>query len=334
MTSTEHDPGQAAAAARVAGLHPPPAEPFRLGEADVWIGTAGWTDPLLIREGGFYPAGVTTAEERLRHYAARFPMVEVDATYYALPTRAMTERWVERTPDGFVFDIKAHALLTGHPTEPKRLPAPIRALLPDDLAARPRLYATDLPAAAMDAVWASFHDALAPLAESGKMGAVLLQFPPWFTPTTDNAAALLAARDRLQPLLAAVEFRNPAWLEGRIGSRTVEWLTEHGVPLVVADAPPGTPQSVPRRVAVPNPALTVFRFHGRRSETWARKGVSVAERFRYLYDAGELRALIPDIRDAGREAKRLHLVFNNCHGNYGTTNAMELFTELWREQGA
>ena len=80
----------------------------------------------------FYPSDADTAEERLAYYASRFPVVEVDATYYALPSRRLSELWVERTPPDFVFDIKAHALLTGQPTETKRLPKGLREALPCD----------------------------------------------------------------------------------------------------------------------------------------------------------------------------------------------------------
>ena len=329
MTSTRHDPGIESTARRAASNAGRRAEPFTLGQAEVRIGTAGWTDPLLTRAGAFYPPGTSSAEERLRYYASRFAFAEVDATYYALPARQTAELWVERTPDDFEFDIKAHALMTGHPTETKRLPKELRDALPKDLASKARLYATDLPPELMDRVWELFKDALAPLDSAGKLGAVLLQFPPWFGPSRENAASLLATRDALKPLAASVEFRNPAWFEGRTGDRTVEWLTEHKVPLVISDTPPDTPQSVPRRVAVTAPWLSIFRLHGRRSETWAKKGASVAERFRYLYDEQELKEVIPDIADAGREAKRMHIVFNNCYGNYGTTNAMELFGMLW-----
>ncbi|HEU4800243.1 MAG TPA: DUF72 domain-containing protein, partial [Gemmatimonadales bacterium] len=329
-TSTrQHDPGIEAAAERAANSAERRAGPFTLGGAEVRIGTAGWTDPLLTRAGAFYPPGTSSAEERLRYYSSRFAFAEVDATYYALPARQTAELWVERTPDDFVFDIKAHALMTGHPTETKRLPKELRDALPKDLAAKARLYATDLPPELMERVWELFKDALAPLDSAGKLGAVLLQFPPWFGPSRENAASLLATRDALRPLAVSVEFRNPAWFEGRTGDRTVEWLTEHQVPLVISDTPPGTPQSVPRRAAVTTPSLSIFRLHGRRSETWAKKGASVAERFRYLYDEKELQEVIPDIADAGREAKRMHIVFNNCYGNYGTTNAMELFALFW-----
>ena len=105
------------------------------------------------------PAAATTAEERLQHYAATFPLVEVDATYYALPAENTARLWVERTPPDFVFDIKAHALMTGQGTETKRLPKALREELPEPVATKARVYAKDLPPEVFDAVWTTFRDA-------------------------------------------------------------------------------------------------------------------------------------------------------------------------------
>ncbi len=124
----------------------------------------------MTAAGVFYPSDADTAEERLGYYASRFPVVEVDATYYALPSRRLSELWVERTPPDFVFDIKAHALLTGQPTETKRLPKGLREALPATLAEKPRLYAKDLPGELLAEVWRIFADGLEPLAESGQLG--------------------------------------------------------------------------------------------------------------------------------------------------------------------
>jgi uncharacterized protein YecE (DUF72 family) len=331
-TSTDpdpHDPGVDEAARRadaLAGVH---AEPLTVGTAEVRIGTAGWTDPTLTKRGVFYPAGADSAEDRLRYYASRFSMVEVDSTYYALPVSAMAERWVERTPDGFVFDVKAHALMTGHPTDPRRLPAALREELGGSAGAR-RVYPGDLSDVVLDRVWEWFRDALRPLHEAGKMGAVLLQYPPWYLPSKDNVARILEARDRLAPLQIAVELRNARWFSERVGPRTMAWCTEHAVPLVMVDEPQGTPHSVPRRVTVTSRSLATLRLHGRKADTWARRGASVAEKYRYLYDREELQSLVPDVEDAGREARRLHIIFNNCYGNYGTTNALELAALLAR----
>ncbi len=336
MTSTEpdqHDPGIEEATRRAETLADVDAAAMTIGKAEVRIGTAGWTDPTLTRRGVFYPAGADSAEDRLRYYASRFSMVEVDSTYYALPVPQMAERWVERTPEDFVFDVKAHALMTGHPTDPHRLPAALREQLGGSADAH-RVYPKDLPDVLLDQVWEYFRDALRPLHEAGKLGSVLMQYPPWFLPSKQSVARVLEAQKRLAPLAIAVELRNARWFSEKVGPRTLEWCAEHDVPLVMVDEPQGTPHSVPRRVAVTSSALAILRLHGRKEETWARRGASVGEKYRYLYDRDELRSLVPDVEDAGREARRMHIIFNNCYGNYGTTNALEMWKELSAERSA
>jgi uncharacterized protein YecE (DUF72 family) len=76
---------------------------------NVYYGACSWTDRTLIDAGTFYPGNAQTAADRLAHYASQFPIVEVDATYYALPSERNAHLWVERTPSGFVFNIKASA---------------------------------------------------------------------------------------------------------------------------------------------------------------------------------------------------------------------------------
>ncbi|HYX58355.1 MAG TPA: DUF72 domain-containing protein [Streptosporangiaceae bacterium] len=89
------------------------------------VGTAGWTDRTLIAA-GWYPAEASTPERRLRYYASQFPLVEVDATYYALPAERTARAWAERTPAGFTFNVKAFSLFTQHPTPVRALPADLR----------------------------------------------------------------------------------------------------------------------------------------------------------------------------------------------------------------
>src|SRR5689334_17063707 len=177
MTDQSHDPGPVAAHGRApdsSGIA------LRVRGAEVRVGTASWTDKTLTAKGVFYPNGVSTPEARLRYYASRFPLVEADVGFYAIPDRAMTERWVERTPDDFVFNVKAHALMTGHATEVARLPRLIRDELPAD--APPRIYAKDLAPELRNEVWRLFADAMQPLVETRKLGAILLQFAPWIRP--------------------------------------------------------------------------------------------------------------------------------------------------------
>src|SRR5918992_1902462 len=167
-----HDPGPDAASIRGEEHADAARKPLEIGDARVRIGTASWTDPTMTARGVFYPPDASTAEERLRYYAEQFPVVEVDATYYALPTRFQGELWLERTPPEFTFDIKAHALMTGQPSETKRLPKDIRDELPMELAGKKRIYRKDLPAELYDALWEAFRDGIAPLHSAGKLGAV------------------------------------------------------------------------------------------------------------------------------------------------------------------
>src|SRR5207247_7364964 len=122
----------------------------------------------------FYPEGARTAEDRLKFYASQFSMVEVDAPYYVRPSKRTAETWAERTPKDFVFDIKAHALMTGQPTEVSRLPKAIREELPGELKEKKRIYRKDLPKELLDEVYRHFREALAPLTEAEKLGAVFV----------------------------------------------------------------------------------------------------------------------------------------------------------------
>lgn len=281
-----------------------------------------------MKPGVFYPAGITSAEDRLRYYASRFSLVEVDSTYYALPARQMAELWVERTPNDFVFDVKAHALMTDHPTETKRLPKDLRELLPADEAKKTRIYAKDLPPEVLDEVWRHFRDALEPLHSSGKLGVVLFQFPRWFVPSRANADALLAARERLDGLPIAVEFRHRSWLTGRMAKRTPEFLADNDIPMVIVDAPSGMTSSLPATPMVTSKQLAIVRLHGRRRETWEERNEIVSERYRYLYDEGELAEWVDPVLEVSAQTRETHVVFNNCYGNYAPTNAIEFSSLL------
>jgi len=281
---------------------------------------------------------VVTAEDRLRHYASRFPLVEVDATYYAMPARSMAAAWAARSPSDFVFDIKAFSLMTGHAAETKRLPDWLRRVLPRSVAASTRLYARELEARVMDDVWQRFIAALSPLRDAGKLGPILLQYPRWFEPSRESAETLRIARERLGLHSAAVEFRNPAWLAGRVASRTFALLEKLELTYVVVDSPPNTGSSMPPVLHVTTPGLAMVRLHGRRTAAWEARHSVVSERYRYLYDRDELqewvgriatlasrvRASSKGMPDMAKAKQGVHVVHNNCHANYGTTNASEI----------
>jgi uncharacterized protein YecE (DUF72 family) len=324
-----HDPGMGAGLARSAAVGPGSvAELSSPGGARILVGVASWTDPSMTAPGVFYPDRMSKAEDRLRYYASRFPLVEVDSTYYAIPARRMADLWTERTPDGFVFDVKAHALMTGQPSEVSRLPKDLREALPPELAKRPRVYASDLPDEIRDAVWGSFLSALEPLRASGRLGAILMQYPRWVGPSRANAAMIEEARVRLDGWPAAIELRNRNWFDDRTRHRTLDLLRRNELAYVAVDSPPGFESSVPAVAEATSPRLSVVRFHGRNTDTWEAKVAQVSQRFRYLYDETELREWLPMIRAISEQTEEVHLVFNNCYGNYATTNALEMVALL------
>jgi len=321
----DHDPGADLAGARGEDVAAAAAEPIEApGGSQVLIGTASWTDPTMTASGVFYPSGADTAEERLAYYASTFPVVEVDATYYALPAERTAQLWAERTPPDFTFDIKAHALMTGQGTETKRLPKAIRDELTAELREKSRIYAKDLPSELYDEVWRIFRSALEPLAERGQLGSILLQYPKWVFPSNENRALIEDAVERLDGWQGAVEFRNGSWLNEKNVERTLRFLADRSIPFVMVDEPQGFKSSVPPEVAVTSGDLALVRFHGRNAETWEKKNITPAERFRYLYSRDELAEWVPKIREVASEAKEVHLMFNNCYANYGTTNAREI----------
>jgi uncharacterized protein YecE (DUF72 family) len=301
---------------------------------NIRCGTASWTDPTLLKSGLFYPPGAKTAEQRLRHYASRFPLVEVDASYYALPTRAQAEAWVKRTPDDFVFDVKAYASITGHSLDLGRLPRDVQAELPDGLRRRRRARPDELPAALIDALRARFVDALQPLVAAGKLGAVLLQFPPWFDATRGNARRLAACREQLGDLPLCVEFRHRSWVDAGRRPRVFDLLTAQQMAWVAVDAPQVAADSaLPKVPVVTWDKLAVVRFHGRNASTWEGQGTA-AERFDWLYRPDELREWVDTVEELSEEAEEVHVLLNNCTYDAGVLGAYGMAALLDERLGA
>jgi uncharacterized protein YecE (DUF72 family) len=289
------------------------------------VGTASWTDPTLVRSDVFYPARVKTAEDRLRFYAEQFDTVEVDATYYALPAERNAELWAARTPDGFVFHIKAFALLTTHGADTKRLPKAIKALLSDEELAKPRLSVAREPVRAL--AFQMFSSALAPLRAAGKLGWLVFQFPPWFTATRGNAQYIEQCRERLPNERLAIELRHASWLVDERRERTLDLLRKLGCAYVIVDEPQ-VKDAVPP-VCATTVADAYVRFHGHNAENWTKKGIPVAERYKYLYSERELAAWATRLRGLG--ARTVNVIFNNCYANFGVMNATTMRQLLSRE---
>ena len=288
------------------------------------VGTASWTEKTLLESGAFYPSRVKTAEQRLRFYAERFGVVEVDATYYALPSVRNAAAWVERTPADFAFGVKAFAAMTGHPVEPRRLDRDLVTALPAALRSARSVEAEMLPPELVDEIWRRFRANLEPLVAAGKLAYVLFQMPPWFHPSEDALATLDDAARRLRGLTCAVEFREAGWLAPARAAQTLEWLAGHGLVYVCVDEPQGTRASVPPIAEATSDALAVVRFHGRRFETWTRRGVPTTERFRYHYSRAELAEWVPRLWQLAEKSRTVLALLNNCYRDAAVRNAQDL----------
>ena len=287
-------------------------------------GIAGWIDRSLIESRAFYPPGCTTSEQRLHHYASQFDMVEVDSSYYGMPVRRNSEMWVARTPPSFRFDVKSFSLFTHHPTNPRALPPEIRAMLPPDLLRSRSIYLDRTPPEVVDAAWDAFHDALEPLRDAGRLGAVFFQFPPWFVPKRSALAYIETCQERMHGFQVAVEFRRPAWLDDEHRDGTEAFLRRLGIPYVAVDTPQGLETSLPPLSAVTSPKLAVVRFHGRNRETWTVRGAPPNLRFRHDYGDDELLEWVPRLRRMEEEAEEVHAIFNNNYSDYSVRNARSL----------
>jgi uncharacterized protein YecE (DUF72 family) len=290
----------------------------------VLVGTASWTDPEFIKA-GWYPDEVKNdAERRLRFYAEHFPMVEVNATFYALPRIATVEAWADRTPEHFRFHVKAHQVISGHASDPARLPQPLRDLpYEPDRRGRIRRPSREM----RDAVIDSLVEAIAPLGT--KLGAVLLQLPPHVACTDETRSEIGRIIDRLQPLRTAVEFRHVSWAEPGNREAAAAMLAERDAAWVCVDAPRiDVPSAMPPIVEVTCPDLAYLRLHGRNANTW-QGSRTVAERFDWQYSDEELQEWIGPVMDMAEKAQEVAVVFNNNHGDFALRSATR-FGEMMR----
>jgi uncharacterized protein YecE (DUF72 family) len=296
-----------------------------VGEAKVLFGTTSWADRSLVQSGSFYPKKTMSARERLWYYATRFPLAEIATTYRFPPTPDLSRQWVERTPDGFTFDLRAWSLLTGAPTMPDSLWPDLQDQVKDTSRDQRRLYPGHLTPQAYEECWDRFAHSIRPLSDAGRLGVVILQYPSWFSPRPEAWAELALARHRLEGVRLAVEFRSPKWLDGDACEPTLEWLEEHGLGFVCVDGPPAGPRAFPSVSAVTSD-VAVVRFVGRRhvdDEPWT---------WPYRYGAGELSEWVPRLTDLASSAPEVHVLMDNPWRTDAVDNAAALAALLSADQ--
>ncbi len=310
--------------------HAPPA-PIA---TEYWVGLCAWQDKSMVDEGQFYPIKSMKADERLWWYSRFFDCVEVNSTFYAPLSAQNAVLWVKRTPPGFVFSVKAYALLTAHHLDAARLPEPLAALLPSSARpnARGQLENQVFSAEARDWAFETFREALRPLEDAGKLGYVLFQMAPWFRYGTAALDYLASLRERLPGLVIAVELRDASWLP-KHAHETLGFMAEHGLTYVSVDAP-RTPANVASTVALTSP-VAVLRLHGRNTQGFLKQlrgeRPSVAEKYGYLYSEAELGEIVTRGRRLEGHARRIYFKLNNNVGDAPAINGIQIRELLGQE---
>ena len=282
------------------------------------IGTSSWTEKSLIEGGAFYPRGAGTPKARLKYYARRFDTVEIDSSYYQIPTTDMARAWAERTPDKFLFHVKAYGALTGHNIDPKRLPDHLRRMLPVEDRDREDLHVSD--PALLRAMAHAMTEALAPLKQAGKLGFLIFQFPPWFGCKKANKDYLIYCRELMAGHPIAVEFRHGSWLTGRNREGVFAFLRDNKITYITCDEPQlGSLATAPFHPEATT-SVAYLRLHGRSAENWQTHENGEE----YLYGEPELKLIAAEAARLSEKARLTFVMFNNCRCGYAVKNALQL----------
>ena len=273
----------------------------------------------------WYPSEIATPAARLRYYADRFDTVEADAPFYAIPDRRVVENWAKRTPPGFTFHVKAFGMMTQHAVDERALHPELREYPHAVERGRVKRPSQEM----IDVAFDLFLESIEPLEEAGKLGGILMQFPPFFTALDEamrdeNLAYIDYARAKLGKRRMLVEFRHPSWVEQGKARQTLSFLSDRSITYVAVDAPQfPTHTTMPPLVAATS-KVGYVRLHGRNRDTYFARNVSAADRFDYLYSAEELEEWAPKIRELAEGTDVTYVMFNNCKYDYAPRNARDL----------
>lgn len=252
----------------------------------ILIGTAGFSYDDW--RGPFYPEK-TPREKMLELYAGEFPLVELDYTYYSMPSERTMASFARRTPESFLFAVKLHKSIT-HERE---------------------------SAEGMSGAFRDFLKAVGPLTDSGKLACLLAQYPWSFKPGDASRRTLRELREKTADLPVVVEFRNAQW----VSEETFEFLRDLGLGFCCVDEP-GLPGLMPP-LCMATTDLGYVRFHGRNAAAWWKHG-NASERYNYLYSEEELSSWKPRLLNLDAAVPRTLVLFNNCHGGNAAVNARML----------
>jgi len=283
----------------------------------ILVGTASWSDPGFVER--WYPKKMP-AGERLGWYAQHFDLVEVNSTFYSVPEPRMVERWCAATPNDFTFDVKLHQLFSFHSTQAK--------LLPPDLQSRAETNAkgnVKATPAIQKALLRTFLRNMAILRSSGRLGVLLLQLSPAFSPRKHRLSELDLLINMLNGYQLAIEFRNRNWAVADQLESTTDFVRKHGAIFVNVDAPASDHFTVMRSDVdeVTNPNVAYLRLHGRNAKAYIT-GKTVAARFDYNYNDKEISEVANRSKRLAGEARESHVIFNNNNLDYAPRAALRL----------
>jgi uncharacterized protein YecE (DUF72 family) len=283
----------------------------------ILVGTASWSDPGFVER--WYPKKMP-AGERLPWYAQHFDMVEVNSTFYSVPEPRMVERWCAATPAGFTFDVKLHQLFSFHATPTKLLPPDLQRRAETD--AKGKVKSTP---ELREALLKIFLRSALIFRDAGKLGVFLLQLSPAFSPRKHELGELERLIKMLSDYDLAIEFRNRNWAIGDELQSTIDFLEKHHAIFVNVDAPISDHFMVmPSDVdEVTNPNIAYLRLHGRNAKAYIT-GKTVAARFDYDYSDNEIAEVAARSEKLAREARELHVIFNNNNLDYAPRAALRL----------
>ena len=283
----------------------------------ILVGTASWSDPGFVER--WYPKKLPAAD-RLPWYAQHFDLVEVNSTFYSVPDPRMVERWCAATPDDFMFDVKLHQLLSFHSTPAKLLPPDLQSQAETE--GKGKVRATpDI----QEALLKTFLHRMAIFHSCGKLGVLLLQLSPAFSPRKHQLSELDPLIEMLGGYDLAIEFRNRNWAIGDQLESTTGFVRKHGAIFVNVDAPASDHFTVmPSDVEeVTNPNVAYLRLHGRNTKAYIT-GKTVATRFDYDYNDKEIADVAERSKKLAREAREVHVIFNNNNLDYAPCAALRL----------
>jgi uncharacterized protein YecE (DUF72 family) len=273
--------------------------------------------------------GVQVAPDDVAARATQLRVLEADAGLEPLTDRVVGP-WVDRTPDGFVVDVRAHRLLTHHPAPIESLWPEVRDVLSPSVRSQRQVYADDLSASALDLALDRFLASLQPVHEFGKLGAVVFPFPSYFQPSTRALDYFAWLRERAGDMPLAVELRNREWLDTKHRESTLKFFEEHRLAFVCVDVPPGFPSSLPP-LTTATTDLAVVRFHGRNSDAWERGADTGDDRMSYDYRRGDLEPWRPRLAKLAASARAVHVLFTTGTAESATRDARLLVRVLTEE---